>query len=303
MLKDLKEGLSSSRKADTTHMRRSFQIYTCRPCEYGSDKYERANFMRRLHDGAEPTAADFERFRKYLRAARDHIDECLESMERHQSQDPKLADVNGMKMAAYAIDTDVTPGSKIGASRLPHVAPACASLMMAITQATDCGLLPKDPGTPWRNAVVAKDEHPADAPRAAIAKTRDSNGFDNDPSVFKVGDRVVVRCPTSLFNNRIGTIDTIGKISDGNVVIGEYLVEFRGGAGWLHKRNLEHVSSAALRPDGSYATMDEAIAASVEYLKKLPEVDVQKIPGSLQEALENTTIADLPFPKRREPNQ
>ncbi len=170
MLKDLKEGLSSSRKADTTHIRRSFQIYTCRPCEYGSDKYERANFMRRLHDGAEPTAADFERFRKYLRAARDHIDECLESMERHQSQDPKLADVNGMKMAAYAIDVDVTPGSKIGASRLPHVAPACASLMMAITQATDCGLLPKDPGTPWRNA-------------APVVKTRDSNGFDNEAHI------------------------------------------------------------------------------------------------------------------------
>ena len=46
MLKDMKEGLSSSRKADTTHIRRSFQIYTCRPCEYGSDKYERANYMR-----------------------------------------------------------------------------------------------------------------------------------------------------------------------------------------------------------------------------------------------------------------
>ena len=132
MLKDMKEGLSSSRKADTTHIRRSFQIYTCRPCEYGADKYERANFMR----PAAPVDVDmdvqmraaFERLRKYLRATRDHIDECLESMERHQSQDPKLVDVEGMKQAAYAMDTDVTPGSKIGASLLPHVAPACSSL-------------------------------------------------------------------------------------------------------------------------------------------------------------------------------
>lgn len=180
MLKDMKEGLSSSRKADTTHIRRSFQIYTCRPCEYGSDKYERANFMR----PAAPTNVDmdvqmraaFERFRKYLRAARDHIDECLESMERHQSQDPKLTDVEGMKIAAYAVDTDVTPGSKIGASMLPHVAPACASLMMAITQATDAGLLPKDPGTPWRINIVREEADKALA-RAKLEVSENGGPF------------------------------------------------------------------------------------------------------------------------------
>lgn len=158
-LKDMKEAMSTARKADTTHVRRSFQIYTARPCEYGSDKYERANFMRRVSEGSEPTKADFERLRVYLRAARDHIDETLESMERHQSQDPNLVDVEGMKRAAYAVDTDAKPGQKVGASMLPHVAPACASLNMAITQATDCGLLPKDPGTPWRDTVPLKVEH------------------------------------------------------------------------------------------------------------------------------------------------
>lgn len=157
-LKDVKEALSSARKADTTHVRRAFQIYTARPCEYGCDKYERANFMRMTGSSpsTEPTKADFERFRAYLRAARDHIDETLESMERHQSQDPQLVDVEGLKRAAYAVDTDTKPGQKIGPSLLPHIAPACASLMMAITQATDCGLLPKDPGTPWRENVFEK---------------------------------------------------------------------------------------------------------------------------------------------------
>lgn len=182
MLKDMKEGLSSSRKADTTHIRRSFQIYTCRPCEYGSDKYERANYMR---PAAPPNVdmdvqmrAAFERLRKYLRAARDHIDECLESMERHQSQDPKLTDVEGMKVAAYAVDTDVTPGSKIGASMLPHVAPACASLMMAITQATDAGLLPKDPGTPWRiTPPVAKEQLAHAIAGPFVEMKKDADGF------------------------------------------------------------------------------------------------------------------------------
>ncbi len=153
-LKDLKESLGNARKADTTHVRRAFQVYTARPCDYGSDKYERGNY-RRPTDGtvhSEPTKADFERYRSYLRAARDHIDETLDAMELHLATDPRLVDVGGMKGAAYAIDTDVTPGAKVGASLLPHIAHACASLNMAITQATDCGLLPRDPGTPWRQA-------------------------------------------------------------------------------------------------------------------------------------------------------
>lgn len=151
-LKDMKEGLTSSRKPDTTHVRRAFLNYVARPCEYGSDKYERANYRRPTggEAHAEPTREDFERFRKYLRAARDHIDETLDAMELHQALDPGLVDVEGMKRAAYAVDTDVTPGAKVGPSLLPHVAPACASLNMAITQAVDCGLLPRDPGTPWR---------------------------------------------------------------------------------------------------------------------------------------------------------
>lgn len=148
-LKDLKEGLSSARKADLTHVRTPFMVYTSRPCEYGSVKYERSNFMRRVSIGDQPSKADFERFRSYLRAAASHIFQVLDSMEAHQANDPSLLDIEGMKRAAYAVDTDVTPGAKVGASMLPHIAPACASLNMAITQATACGLLPVDPGTPW----------------------------------------------------------------------------------------------------------------------------------------------------------
>lgn len=149
---DMKESLHVARKADTTHVRRAFQIYTSRPCEYGSDKYERGNY-RRPTGGAvhtEPTAADFERYRQYLRAARDHIDDTLDAMEAHIALDPRLEDVAGMMRAAYAADTDFAPGAKVGPSLLPHVAHGCASLNMAITQATDCGLIPRDPGTPWR---------------------------------------------------------------------------------------------------------------------------------------------------------
>src|SRR3954468_5168471 len=112
-MKDLKDALSNARKADTTHVRRAFQIYTSRPCEYGNDKYERGNYRRPTGGTAHttPTREDFERYRAYLRAARDHIDENLDAMELHLATDPQLLDVEGMKRAAYAVDTDVTPGA------------------------------------------------------------------------------------------------------------------------------------------------------------------------------------------------
>lgn len=150
-MKDMKEGLTSSRKPDITHVRLPFMAYTARPCEYGSVKYERSNYLRPTGDGPHsvPTAADFERFRKYLRAAVAHVVETLDAMETHQAGDPHLANVDAMKLAAYAADTDATPGARVGASMLPHVAHACASLQMAVCQAAACGLLPADPGTPW----------------------------------------------------------------------------------------------------------------------------------------------------------
>lgn len=159
-LRDLKEGLSSARKPDITHVRTPFLNYTARSCEFGNFKYERANYARPVSPTpGTPAAADFQRFRAYLRAAASHIFHVLDAMEMHQSQDPELLDVEGMKRAAFAVDTDVTPGSKTGPSLLPHVAPACASLNMAITQAVNAGLLPADPGQTWvEKPPTAKDD-------------------------------------------------------------------------------------------------------------------------------------------------
>lgn len=144
-LSDMKEALSSVRKADTTHIRTPLLVYGARACEYGSAKYERANYLRPVGGPTE----NYERLRAYLRAAKSHIEAVLDSMEMHQSQDPKLVDVEGMKAAAYCKDTDTKPGDKVGPSGLPHLCGAVASLMMGITQATVYGLLPADPGQPW----------------------------------------------------------------------------------------------------------------------------------------------------------
>lgn len=148
-MKDVKEALSSTRKPDITHVRLPMMVYIARACEYGNAPgargYDRANYLR-------PTGApraDFERFRSYLRAAMSHIAHTLEDMEHHLSRDPNLEDVEGMKRACFAQDTDAPPGTDVPPSLLPHVAPAASSLMMAITQAVDCGLLPADPGQTW----------------------------------------------------------------------------------------------------------------------------------------------------------
>lgn len=143
--KDLKEALSGGRKADITHIRTPLLTYGARACEYGSEKYERANFLRETPG----LKQDFERLRGYLRAALSHINTTLDSMEYHQANDPDLEDLEGMRAAAYCEDVDVKPNQPVVASRLPHLCGAVASLNMAITQATRCGLLPLDPGRPW----------------------------------------------------------------------------------------------------------------------------------------------------------
>jgi len=214
MSRDLKEALSSGRKPDITHVRGPFKTYTARPCEYGSAKYVRGNFLRpAAPEGAllsARTRANFERFRAYLRAAASHIDATLDAMERHQARDGELTDVRGMVQAAYAVDTDAKPGCPVGPSLLPHVAHACASLMMAVTQAVDFGLLPEDPGRPWETKMVSlgflgherAEAAMSDPPQVNPAAVRD---FDaNDIIVTLNGVRIEGFAPGN-FVSVVGT--------------------------------------------------------------------------------------------------
>lgn len=141
------KGLSSGRKPDITHVRTSLMIYIARACEYGSDKYYRANYLQSVGTDIRD---NFKRVRSYLRACLSHITATLDKMEYHQALDPYLDDADGMRIAAYAEDMDSELNSLIGPSGLPHIAHAAASLMMAIEQAVYYNVLPADPGQPWR---------------------------------------------------------------------------------------------------------------------------------------------------------
>lgn len=135
--KDMKQALQSGIKPDTTHVRGPTRVYIARAQEFGDFKYERANCYREAPDDVK----DVDRLRGYLRACVDHAQELLDSLERHQANDPNLEDVEGTKQACYAPDKD---------SKVPAIAHAAASLNIAITQAVEAGLLPADPGQPWR---------------------------------------------------------------------------------------------------------------------------------------------------------
>jgi hypothetical protein len=138
-------------------------IYIARSSEYGDVRYERGNFARptggERHD--DPTPDDFRRFRAYLRANVSHAMLTLEAMEDHLATDPDLEDMDGAIAACFAPDTDVPERGDVGPSFLPHVAMAVSSLNMALKQATDCGLLPLDPGQPWKTSGWKRDARQA----------------------------------------------------------------------------------------------------------------------------------------------
>lgn len=164
-MSDIKD---AGKKPDITHVRTPLKVYTARGCEYGDHVYQRANYLRSPRTGNK-VKDHWLRYREYLRAAAAHISKTLDAMEHHQAEDPELKDEDGLMNSAYAADTSLP--SKPGGlpSNLPHVAHACASLNILVTQAVWNGLLPEDPGRPWLDEPKTKCESPA----------LDDNWFDN----------------------------------------------------------------------------------------------------------------------------
>ncbi len=184
-MKDLKAALGNASKPDLTHVRSGIMRYIARACEYGSAKYVRGNFLRPTQTRRE----DFERFRAYLRADLSHTLATLDAMEKHLALDPELQDWEGMKRAAYAADTDETPGAKVGASNLPHVAHGAASKMMAIEQAIACGLLPWDTGVTWFKNMQHAGSTDAAIPVGTGPVTFSVDGSGFPPGFFTVNAR------------------------------------------------------------------------------------------------------------------
>lgn len=128
-------------------------VYASRPIEYGGDKYARGNYY-----GPASTVTPIKRFLGYLDAALRHIVATQDAINRALGTGGDLA-------AACAAPDDVASGG-FPPSGLPHVAHAISSLMIGVTGAADDGLLPADPGQPWKAALIEPGLPQKDDPAA-----------------------------------------------------------------------------------------------------------------------------------------
>lgn len=132
---DMKAGLTNG-KPQLSQLPIAALVYATRAAEYGNSpgKYERGNYLRPTID----TLADFHRLLGYLDASLRHTNKVTTEMNRTLGcTDQTKAD---LMAGANCIDPE---------SGLPNLCGSLISIMMAIQQAVDAGLIPADPGRPW----------------------------------------------------------------------------------------------------------------------------------------------------------
>lgn len=113
-------------------------VYSSRATEYGADKYARGNYF-----GAPPANVDpVNRFAEYLSAAMRHLGKIAQAIN--------IAKGTGGDARAACADLDTEASGGFPPSMLPHIAHAIAGLMIAVECGINDGLLPADPGQPWK---------------------------------------------------------------------------------------------------------------------------------------------------------
>lgn len=133
-------------------------VYSASGTTFGSEKYARGNFHGPRPEGVEPV----DRFLEYLDAAMRHIGKIAHAINVAKG-------TRGDQIAACALPDDEASGG-FPASNLPHIAHAIAGLMIAVECGVADGLLPADPGQPWRRdplyaEVLARRGAPAALPQ------------------------------------------------------------------------------------------------------------------------------------------
>lgn len=134
---DMKHGLTSDRPKMTL-LCSDAAIYQVRATEYGADKYARANFYGPAPDGVTPV----DRFLGYVDATIRHLMAI--------SQAINVAKGTGGDQVAACATTDDKASGGFPPSLLPHAAHVLASMAIGIECAIQDGLLPADPGQPWK---------------------------------------------------------------------------------------------------------------------------------------------------------
>jgi hypothetical protein len=132
---DLKAGVGGV-KPQLSHLPLGALTYAARAFQYGSGKYARGNYRRPTVD----KLADFDRLAAYIDASLRHLFAVTTEMEWRRGN----TELTGLHL--------MTGGYPDAESGLPHLCHALCSLIMAIQQGIDSGILPEDPGTPWEKS-------------------------------------------------------------------------------------------------------------------------------------------------------
>lgn len=150
---DMKQALTSGGRPKLSMIPRVALIYITRALEYGSDKYARSNFY-----GAAPAGvSSAERVLGYIDATQRHLARVADNINRALG--------TGGDLAAAVGTVDADGGGKFPASNIPDLAHALASLTIGVLCAVNDGLLPEDPGQPWRAELGATAARAGDIPQ------------------------------------------------------------------------------------------------------------------------------------------
>lgn len=158
---DMKQGLTGSRPA-LSILPRAPQLHECRVLEYGADKYARGNYHGAPPEGVSPA----------MRVL-GYIDATMRHLARVANAANHALGTGGDVAAALSI-VDDDGGGKFPASMLPDLSHAMTSLALGITVAVDDGILPMDPGQPWKAGADAglpqKDDPASEKLRIRLAE-------------------------------------------------------------------------------------------------------------------------------------
>lgn len=113
-------------------------VYGSRATEYGADKYARGNYFGPPPAGVDPV----NRFAEYISAAIRHLGKIAQAINVAKG-------TGGDQKTACAVPDDEASGG-FPPSMLPHISHAIAGLMIAVECGINDGLLPLDPGQPWK---------------------------------------------------------------------------------------------------------------------------------------------------------
>lgn len=117
-------------------------VHGVRATEYGADKYARGNYHGAPPEGVEPAR----RVAEYIDAAMRHLGKVA------QAYNEALGTGKDPREALAVVDDEASGG--FPPSMLPHLSHAIAGLKILVECAVHDGILPADPGQPWKQHAM-----------------------------------------------------------------------------------------------------------------------------------------------------